>query len=70
MSGYYEMRQPIFTPEIKDCWCGEKARVIDWNFDGQYQVMCDKNHILTGKYIYVNRAVCKWNNALEKNNEQ
>jgi ssDNA-binding Zn-finger/Zn-ribbon topoisomerase 1 len=57
------MSQPIFTPEIMNCAkCGAKAVLIDWDFNGVWQVQCDNNHSTIGEYITRNRAVHKWNN--------
>ena len=63
--GVIELKQPIYTPPIADCYCSAKAKLIDWNFCGQRRVMCDNNHTLTGEFITQNRAVHKWNNKIK-----
>ncbi|MNL86306.1 hypothetical protein D3C87_2149650 [compost metagenome] len=49
------------VPDVEDCFCGAKARVVDWSFIGMYRVMCDNNHVLTKECATVNRAVHRWN---------
>ena len=60
------MTQTIYTPPILDCWCGAKALVLDEDFNMQYRVMCNNNHILTKQCNTVNRAVWRWNNKVSK----
>jgi len=54
-------KQKVVVPEILDCWCGAKARPVDWDFRGMWLVMCDKNHYLTKECSTINRAVHRWN---------
>ena len=58
--------QTVRIPEILDCYCGAKARVVDWDYRMLYRVMCDNNHSLRGENITVNRAIHKWNNFQNK----
>ena len=60
------MSQLVKLPTITKCHCGATARVIDWNYNLMYKVYCDNNHSLPGKNITVNRAIHKWNNAINK----
>ena len=63
-------KQRVVVPEILDCWCGEKACPIDWNFRGMWQVMCKNNHTLTKECSTKNRAIHRWNaRVLEKKEE-
>ena len=68
------MKQKVIVPAIKPCAiCGTQGRLVDWDFNEMYQVMCDLNHSTKSKYQTVNRAVCKWNNlqsAILENNEK
>ena len=60
------MTQPIFTPKVLDCAiCGCKAKVLSWDFNDMYRVMCDKNHTTKAEYLGYHRAICKWNNLQE-----
>jgi hypothetical protein len=59
------MKQIPITPEISHCWCGMPAKVIDWNDNFMYQVMCDANHTMTRQCGSAHRAICKWNNAIK-----
>lgn len=64
-------KQKVKILQISDCWCGAKARIIDWDFRGMYRVMCDNNHTLTKECGTVNRAVHRWNNRVnEAKNER
>ena len=64
--------QPVFTPDIKPCQCGSKAKIIAWPYSmsfgvGQEEgwiVMCDKNHYLAKPCSTQNRAIWRWNNRL------
>jgi len=57
------MKQKLITPEILPCAiCGSAAKVIDWNYNMQYRVICNNNHTVTGSFITRHRAICKWNN--------
>lgn len=58
--------QELKTPPISDCWCGAKAKLIDWDFRDQWRVMCDKNHTLTKECGTTHRATCLWNNRVIK----
>ncbi len=61
------MKQKVITPDIKPCpVCGSRAVALSWNFNFNYQVMCDKNHTLTKECGSRHRAICKWNNAVDK----
>jgi hypothetical protein len=56
------MDQKIKTPEIEKCAkCGSRASCIDWDFNMLYRVICDKNHVATGKCLTRHKAICKWN---------
>ena len=60
------MKQPIFTPKVSDCAiCSGKAKVLSWDFNEMYRVMCDKNHTTWDEYLGSHRAICKWNNLQE-----
>lgn len=62
--------QKVVTPKIKECpICGAEAKALSWNFDFNYQVMCDNNHTLTKECGSRHRAVCKWNNKADKINK-
>lgn len=58
------MKQTPVTPQISDCFCGSKAKAIDWDFKDMWQVMCDKNHTLTKECGTRHRATCLWNNRI------
>lgn len=60
------MRQVPKTPPVADCFCGARAKLIDWDFRDAWRVMCDKNHTLTGEFVTRHRAICRWNNEVEK----
>jgi len=61
------MSQKIYTPAIKACAkCGAPAKVLDWNFNMRYRVMCDNNHTATGECNTQHRAICRWNNKQDK----
>ena len=61
------MTQKVVTPPIKACArCGAQARVIGWNFDFMYRVMCDNNHTSTKECGSAHRAICLWNNRQDK----
>ncbi len=56
------MKQQVIIPEVRNCFCGSKARTIDWDFRGQWVVMCDqKNHTMTRQCATRNRAIHRWN---------
>ena len=60
--------QKIITPNIQNCSVGGAvAKCIDWDYNFQYQVMCENNHTSTGKCASRHRAICKWNN--KQNND-
>ena len=60
--------QPVFTPEIKTCWCGgnvEARRVLaDSVFDDGWQVACENDHAYSKKCNSKNRAIHRWNNRM------
>ena len=58
-------KQPIKTPEIKQCFCGAHARLVDWDFRDMWRVMCNNNHTLTKECGTKHRAVCRWNARVE-----
>jgi hypothetical protein len=61
------MKQKIKTPEIEKCArCGAQAQCIDWDFNMLYRVICDNNHVSTGKCFTVHKAICKWNTQQKK----
>jgi hypothetical protein len=61
------MKQQIKIPEIQNCAvCGEKARVIDWDYKMMYRVYCNNNHTATKECATINRAIHRWNNAQKK----
>lgn len=60
------MSQEVVVPPVSDCWCGAKARVIDWDYRSMYRVWCDNNHTLTAECGTVNRAAHRWNNRVEE----
>lgn len=45
------------TPPTRNCWCGAKAHVIDWDYKMMYRVMCDNNHTLTKECGTKHRAI-------------
>jgi len=64
-------KQKLITPEIKNCHCGSKAKVI-WMDYNNWQVHClDNDHRVTPEMGSSHRAICKWNNTIDKlsNNE-
>lgn len=61
--------QKIKTPEIKKCYCGKDAKVRTWDeYDIVYRVECESNHSLTRYCKNGHRAICKWNNKIDKIN--
>lgn len=62
------MAQKIITPEIKNCYCGAKAKIQTWTFsyDYEYQVVCENNHTLTKYCSKKHRAICIWNNRVSQ----
>lgn len=63
-------KQKIITPEVSDCYCGAKARTIDWYYNDQWKVYCDKNHTLSKECGSRHRAVCLWNNRVKEIKEK
>ena len=64
------MQRPI-TPPIALCAkCGAKAECLDWDFNDRWQVICDNNHTSTKECGSRHRAICRWNNAQAKENNQ
>lgn len=60
------MKQKIITPEIKKCCCGSKANLVWMDYDN-WQVHCIENdHRITPEMGSGHRAVCRWNNTIEK----
>lgn len=62
------MPQKIITPDIKNCFCGAKAKIQTWDdYDFIYQVICENKHTLSKYCRTRHRAICKWNNRIDKN---
>lgn len=60
------MKQKVITPKVKNCQCGSEARAI-WMDHDQWQVHCVYNdHRLTPEMGSKHRAVCRWNNTIDK----
>ena len=59
------MKQKIITPPISQCHCGANAHPIDWDYNGLWVVMCDKNHTMTKPCGTQHRAICRWNNRIK-----
>jgi len=59
-------KQPIITPEISQCYCGAKAKILTWDVYGEYeyQVKCENKHTLTKYCGTKHRAICRWNNRV------
>ena len=68
MDRFDRKNQKPITPKIKNCTCGASARPIDWDFRDRWRVICDNNHTLTEECGTVHRAICLWNNRIEKSN--
>lgn len=69
------MKQPIFTPPISNCICGASASAIDWDFNDRWQVHCDRSCRWQFKYLggqnnTSHRAICKWNNLMERTRKE
>lgn len=59
--------QQLRIPEIMNCGlCGTTGTVLDWDYDGRYQVRCTNNHGLHGRPLTVNRAIHRWNQIQRK----
>jgi len=58
------MKQKVITPPISTCFCGSKAKVVDWNWNERYLVMCDNNHTLSKECGSHHKAICLWNNRV------
>lgn len=57
------MSQKIITPSISNCAiCGAVAKVLSWDFDFNYKVICDNNHTSPQECGSRHRAICRWNN--------
>ena len=59
-----EKQKPV-TPEVVDCYCGAKAKLIDWDFNDMWQVMCDNNHTLSKQCGSKHKATILWNKRVE-----
>ena len=69
------MKQPIFTPELKKCSCGEIPKIMTWSYRSCsssiiYIVQCPNGHFYSKYCETQHRAICLWNNRVNDISKQ
>ena len=60
------MTQKVITPELKKCKCGETPELMNIIYYRSMRFECSCGNFTQKKAGNRHRAICRWNNQIEK----